>query len=121
MLKSLSRRLLVGSVLHLKGPSLKLAQRRVLPGYNAVSGYEESNAGTEIAPRGEEDEAVDGFVKASAEQECRDDEDDAEKGEGGGDALGDGEGVEPTGGEWVGRHGEWIALNRTLARCCRQY
>lgn len=76
-----------------------MTQRRVLPGCNAVSGYEESNAGAEIAPRGEEDEAVDGFVKASTEEECRDDEDDADKGEGGGDALGDRDGGELTGSE----------------------
>ena len=95
---------------HLNRPGLKLAEGRGGSGCRTILGDESSHIGAEVAEGSKEDEAVDGFVETSAEEESCEDEENAEEGSDGADPLSDLNGVDLTCGESAGHGGSRRAV-----------
>ena len=72
---------------------------------DAIFSDQTSNIHAQVSERGEEDEAVDGFMKGFQKVECEEDEKDADDTEDGDNAFGSREGIRLGLGD---RHGLWV-------------
>ena len=69
--------------LHLNQEALQLAQRRILTRFRPRLRDQSGNIHAQIAPRREEDQAIDGLIERGRQQESGQDEEDAHEGEDG--------------------------------------
>lgn len=111
---------------HLNRPGLELAEGRGGSGCGTILGDESGHISAEVAEGSKEDEAIDGLVEAPAQEEGREDEENAEEGSDGADPLSDLDGIDLICGEFAG-HGDrrrrgWVEMgsreNRSREACC---